>query len=343
MGFKGTDRNEVKALIDYTEKLGVPYYIVPTDIGEILFDVRKESNPCSLCSKMRRGALNNKAKEIGANKIALGHHADDVIQTIFLSLFYEGRFSSFAPTAYMDRSGIELIRPFIYVWEKDLKSVVAKLDLPVLNNVCPAKKVIVAVIDTGIISDHEVFDGIELVSPYNVILDSEDVTDDTAPSLKVTESRKYHGTHVTGIVARLVKEFGLESYVSVMPIKAGDAQATFRWDRAVTAIRYAADNGASVINMSFTNELSDKPSASYIQKLNEAVNYAYSKGAICVAAAGNQGRINANSFYPAACEKVIGVMAYNDRNERYSKSTFPKRFLAAVNSFSAPLGSETFA
>ena len=127
-------------MIDYTEKLGVPYYIVPTDIGEILFDVRKESNPCSLCSKMRRGALNNKAKEIGANKIALGHHADDVIQTIFLSLFYEGRFSSFAPTAYMDRSGIELIRPFIYVWEKDLKSVVAKLDLPVLNNVCPANK-----------------------------------------------------------------------------------------------------------------------------------------------------------------------------------------------------------
>ncbi len=140
LGFKGTDQNEVKALIDYTEKLGVPYYIVPTDIGEILFDVRKESNPCSLCSKMRRGALNNKAKEIGANKIALGHHADDVIQTIFLSLFYEGRFSSFAPTAYMDRSGIELIRPFIYVWEKDLKSVVAKLDLPVLNNVCPANK-----------------------------------------------------------------------------------------------------------------------------------------------------------------------------------------------------------
>ncbi len=140
LGFKGTDQNEVKALIDYTEKLGVPYYIVPTDIGEILFDVRKESNPCSLCSKMRRGALNNKAKEIGANKIALGHHADDVIQTIFLSLFYEGRFSSFAPTAYMDRSGIELIRPFIYVWEKDLKSVVSKLDLPVLNNVCPANK-----------------------------------------------------------------------------------------------------------------------------------------------------------------------------------------------------------
>ena len=78
--------------------------------------------------------------------------------------------------------------------------------------------------------------------------------------------------------------------------------------------------------MSFTNELSDKPSASYIQKLNEAVNYAYSKGAICVAAAGNQGRINANSFYPAACEKVIGVMAYNDQNKRYSKSNYNSEF-----------------
>lgn len=140
LGFKGTDQNEVQALVDYCKQIDVPYYIVKTDIGEILFDVRKESNPCSLCSKMRRGALNNKAKEIGANKIALGHHADDVIQTIFLSLFYEGRFSSFAPTAYMDRSGIELIRPFIYVWEKDLKGVVSKLKLPVLHNVCPANK-----------------------------------------------------------------------------------------------------------------------------------------------------------------------------------------------------------
>ena len=213
-----------------------------------------------------------------------------------------------------------------YAAENFLNFSAMRQEIDALKASGTAKKVIVAVIDTGIISDHEVFDGIELVSPYNVILDSEDVIDDTAPSLKVTESRKYHGTHVTGIVARLVKEFGLESYVSVMPIKAGDAQATFRWDRAVTAIRYAADNGASVINMSFTNELSDKPSASYIQKLNEAVNYAYSKGAICVAAAGNQGRINANSFYPAACEKVIGVMAYNDQNKRYSKSNYNSEF-----------------
>lgn len=140
LGFKDTDQGEVQALKDYCAELDVPYYIVPSDIAEIIFDARKESNPCSLCSKMRRGALNNEAKRIGANKIALGHHADDVIQTMLLSLFYEGRLSTFSPTAYMDRSQIEMIRPFIYVWEKDLKGVVNKLNLPVLHNPCPANK-----------------------------------------------------------------------------------------------------------------------------------------------------------------------------------------------------------
>lgn len=188
------------------------------------------------------------------------------------------------------------------------------------------KKITIAVIDTGIITDHEVFDGIDIVSPYNVISDSEDVTDDTAPSSKVSESRKYHGTHVTGTVCQLIKEFGLENNVSVMPIKAGDKNATFAWDRAITAIKYAADNGARVINMSFTNEKKDKPNATYIEKLNEAVNYAYSKGAVCVCAAGNEGRLLSNTYYPAACDKAIGVMAYNKDNEKYSKSNYGSDF-----------------
>lgn len=141
MGFADTDQSQALKLQNYIEQeLGLYYSVVKTDIAEILFEARKEENPCSLCSKMRRGALNNQAKEIGANKIALGHHADDVIQTFFLSLFYEGRLSTFAPTAYMDRSEMGLIRPFIYVWEKDLKGVVNRLELPVLKNPCPADK-----------------------------------------------------------------------------------------------------------------------------------------------------------------------------------------------------------
>ena len=138
MGFKNADEGEKTALKQYIADMGVPYYVIETDIAEIIFDLRKESNPCSLCSKMRRGALNNKAIELGFNKLALGHHADDVVQTMLLSLLYEGRFSTFQPVSYMDRSGITLIRPFIYTSEADIKGAVKKADLPVLHNPCPA-------------------------------------------------------------------------------------------------------------------------------------------------------------------------------------------------------------
>lgn len=140
MGFKNADESEKTALKQYIADMGVPYYVIETDIAEIIFDLRKESNPCSLCSKMRRGALNNKAIELGFNKLALGHHADDVVQTMLLSLLYEGRFSTFQPVSYMDRSGITLIRPFIYTSEADIKGAVKKADLPVLHNPCPANK-----------------------------------------------------------------------------------------------------------------------------------------------------------------------------------------------------------
>ena len=137
MGFGGVEA-ERAALRDLMRELDVTYYEVRTDIAEIVFDIRKESNPCSLCSKMRRGALNTKCLEIGANKLALGHNADDVAETFFLSLIYEGRLNTFQPVSYMSRTGMTLIRPMIYAREADIKGAVNKLELPVLPNPCPA-------------------------------------------------------------------------------------------------------------------------------------------------------------------------------------------------------------
>ena len=138
MGFKNASAEEAEALKSYCEGLGVDYYVEKTDIAEIIFDVRKETNPCSLCSKMRRGALNTKCNEIGANKLALGHNADDVTETFLLSFIYEGRLSTFAPLSYMDRSGMTLIRPMIYIDERDIAAF-AK-DKPIIHNPCPADK-----------------------------------------------------------------------------------------------------------------------------------------------------------------------------------------------------------
>lgn len=138
MGLKDMDENEKTALKNLCEELGVEYKVVHTDIAEIIFDIRKESNPCSLCAKMRRGALNTTALEMGCNKIALGHHADDLIETLFLSLFYEGRLSTFSPVSYMSRTGITLIRPMLYIEEKDIRSFIK--GKPILHNTCPADK-----------------------------------------------------------------------------------------------------------------------------------------------------------------------------------------------------------
>ncbi len=138
MGMKETDRTQFDKMTAYCESLNVPHHVVKTDIAEIIFDARKESNPCSLCAKMRRGALNNEINRLGGGKLALGHNADDVVETMMLSLLYEGRFSCFAPTAYMDKSGVSLIRPLIYLEEYDIKAAVARLNLPILKNPCPA-------------------------------------------------------------------------------------------------------------------------------------------------------------------------------------------------------------
>lgn len=120
------------------KELGVEYYVQKTDIGEIVFDVRKESNPCALCSKMRKGALYSLVKEKGCNKVALGHHADDLIDTLLLSLFYEGRLSTFAPKSYLDRTDLTLIRPMIMLEEIDVVSY--SKDLPVVKSCCPANQ-----------------------------------------------------------------------------------------------------------------------------------------------------------------------------------------------------------
>ena len=130
-----TDYSSIKNLCD---ELGVPYIVEKTDIGQIVFDVRKESNPCALCSKMRKGALNNVAKAHGCNKVAIGHHADDLIDTFILSLFYEGRLSTFKPVTYLSKMDVTVIRPLIYVQEGDIKGATVRHSFPVYKNPCPA-------------------------------------------------------------------------------------------------------------------------------------------------------------------------------------------------------------
>ena len=135
LGFEGFDLSEIRTLC---EELQVPYYVQKTEIGEVVFQVREESNPCSLCAKLRKGAFNDKAKELGCNKSAYAHHKDDVIETMLMSLLYEGRYNCFSPVTYLDRSDITLIRPLIYVEEADIIGFQHKYNLPVKKNPCPA-------------------------------------------------------------------------------------------------------------------------------------------------------------------------------------------------------------
>ena len=136
MGFDAPmDFSAVKSLCD---RLEVPYHITKTEIAKIIFDVRKESNPCSLCAKMRRGVLHNTAKELGCNVVALGHHFDDVVDTFMLNLFFEGRLGCFQPVTYLSRADLHLIRPMIYMPEKDVRYFASKAELPVIKSPCPA-------------------------------------------------------------------------------------------------------------------------------------------------------------------------------------------------------------
>ena len=133
----GMDYTGIQALCD---SLGVPYTVVKTEIGPIIFDYRKEKNPCSMCSKMRRGALNQAILDRGFNKLALGHHYDDAVETFMMSLIYEGRISCFQPVTNLDRTGIIQIRPMLYIHEKTVDSFATRQQLPVLANRCPVDK-----------------------------------------------------------------------------------------------------------------------------------------------------------------------------------------------------------
>ena len=135
MGFESMDFLPIK---EFCDKINVEFHLVPSQIKQIVFDIRKEENPCSLCANLRRGILNSTAKSLGCNKVALGHHLDDVVETFFLSLFFEGRIYCFSPKTYLDRTQITVIRPMIYVKEHELRSAAKKLELPVITNPCPA-------------------------------------------------------------------------------------------------------------------------------------------------------------------------------------------------------------
>lgn len=135
LGFENLKLDSIKALC---EELGVEYTIVQTDIAKVIFEDRKETNPCALCAKMRKGALNNAIKAAGCNKVAYAHHKDDVIETMLLSLIYEGRFHTFAPVTYLDRTELTVIRPLMYMNEADVIGFVNKYDVPVVKSPCPA-------------------------------------------------------------------------------------------------------------------------------------------------------------------------------------------------------------
>lgn len=134
LGFGIQDFKAIQALCDV---FSIPFTVISTEIAEIVFETRKESNPCSLCAKMRKGALNQAAKDAGCNKIAYAHHKDDIIETMLLSLLYEGRFYTFSPKTFLDRMELTVIRPMMYVGEADVIGFMNKYTLPVCKNPCP--------------------------------------------------------------------------------------------------------------------------------------------------------------------------------------------------------------
>ncbi len=135
MGIPGMD---FSPLVSYCKQLEVPYSILPTQLYHVIFEVRNEKNPCSMCAKLRRGALNRTLAERGCHKIALGHHYDDAVETLLLSLLFEGRIHCFQPVTYLDRTEITQIRPLLYVGETLIEATAKRLSIPVIQNPCPA-------------------------------------------------------------------------------------------------------------------------------------------------------------------------------------------------------------
>ncbi len=135
LGFEPFDTTDIQAFV---ENLGIEYRRVDSDIGDVVFNIRKEKNPCALCANMRRGAVNSAAKEMGCNKVALAHHRDDAIETLLMSLFFEGRLNTFAPRTYLSRIDLTVIRPFVYVPEEIIRGCAIDNNLPVIKNPCPS-------------------------------------------------------------------------------------------------------------------------------------------------------------------------------------------------------------
>lgn len=135
LGFQNLNLDKISTLC---QELNVEYKIINTEIAQIVFEERKEQNPCSLCAKMRKGALNNAIKELGCNKVAYAHHMDDVVETMMMSLIFEGRFHTFNPVTYLDKSELTVIRPLMYMHEADVIGFVNKYNVPVVKSPCPA-------------------------------------------------------------------------------------------------------------------------------------------------------------------------------------------------------------
>ncbi len=136
MGFEADN----EPLKNYIRDLGYELDVVPTAIAKVVFDIREEKNPCSLCAKLRRGILYNRARELGCQKVALGHHLDDAIETYFMNFLYHGKLTSFEPVTFLSKTELSLIRPLLYVQEKEVIRFVNKKSLPVIFNPCPVDK-----------------------------------------------------------------------------------------------------------------------------------------------------------------------------------------------------------
>ena len=145
MGFDASETvgaapSDTSEIAELCSRLGVEFHVKRTEIARVIFDVRKESNPCSLCARMRRGSLHDLAKEYGVNKLALGHHFDDAAEPVMLNLFFEARIGCFSPVTYLSRKDLTMIRPLLLTEERDIKTFVKKASLPVMKSPCPMDK-----------------------------------------------------------------------------------------------------------------------------------------------------------------------------------------------------------
>ncbi|MHB8964015.1 MAG: tRNA 2-thiocytidine biosynthesis TtcA family protein [Saccharofermentanales bacterium] len=157
LGLAPADFSSVQSLCD---SLDIPYYVEDTQIGHIVFDVRQEKKPCSLCANLRRGALNNKAVSLGCSKVALGHNRDDAVETMAMSLFYEGRLHCFSPVTYLSRKNIHVIRPLIYARETEIRAYCAQNSLHIVKSPCPATG------QTNRAATRQMIDGLASKNPY---------------------------------------------------------------------------------------------------------------------------------------------------------------------------------